>query len=124
MAKWIPTESDLIQIEDWIAEGMTEGTIHKQFGVCQSVWYSRKRERPEIAQAILRGKTRDEEVCMNILRQRALDDKYRGSLTALIFYGKINFGWNDGSRNDSTKIKPSSVKFKEIGTDGNTGSST
>ena len=120
MAKWIPSEDDLIKIEDWIAEGMTEGTIHRQFGIHQTTWYTRKRDTPSINEAIFRGKTRDEEVCMNLLRQRAMDNSYRGSLTALIFYGKINHGWNDGTRVDN-KPKPSSVKFKQIKTDGNTG---
>lgn len=115
----MPTEEELQKIEKWASEGMTEGSMHRALGIGMSTWWTRKKELPTIQEAIRRGKSDDEQVCMNVLRQRALDDKYRGSLTALIFYGKITFGWNDGTRVDN-KPKPSSIKLREIETDANT----
>jgi len=113
MAKWTPNKQDLIDIEQWVADGMTEGSIHRKFGMSQGTWYSRKKDHPEIQEAIQAGKVRDQEVCMNRLRAIAFDDDKKGNLTALIFYGKINHGWNDGSRND-TSSKVTKVKLKKI----------
>ena len=108
---YVPPDDIHDKVREWIAAGNTQSSIHKALGICQSTWLKIKRNDPKLVEAIKDGKVSDELACMNRLRRIAFDDKHKGNLTALIFYGKINFGWNDGTRVDKSLDKPSKIKF-------------
>ena len=86
--KWIPKETDYQLIEDWCAEGINEGAIAMKLGIAPNTFALKKKEFPKIQDAINKGKFRDEELCVNLLRQIAFDFNHKGQMTALIFYLK------------------------------------
>jgi len=110
--KWIPTKEILEQLEHWASEGMTEGSMAKAVGLKPNTFSLKKRDFPEMGEAINRGKQDDEALCMNRLRMLAFDDKFRGNLTALIFYGKVRFGWNDRQGQNPQIQLPKGIMLK------------
>lgn len=116
--KWIPTPDILAEVEVLVGQGMTEGSIALHLGIKPNTFTLKKREFPELADAVNSGKNIDESLCMNRIRSIAFNDDHRQHLTALMFYGKIRFGWNDRNDNTDKSVKPSKVGLNVIETNG------
>ena len=89
--KWIPSPEELARIEALAGSGMTQEEICLALGVGQDAYYDRKREIPEISQAIKSGKTK-----AHAMVHSALMAKVRsGDLGAIVWYEKSRRGMTD-----------------------------
>lgn len=109
---WTPSQTDLEKIERWTSEGMTETSIAAAFGITRRTFWKKKKDHPEIQESIDNGKTKDEQLCVNRLREFAFSDN-KNALSALIFYMKARHNWDDkaGQNNQSA---PKGVQLKQI----------
>lgn len=99
------TKENINKVEKLVAEGYTLKSIATAtFKVSQDTFAKWRKEHPELQRAIENGKNRDEQLCMNRLREIAFNDNHKQHLTALLAYGKIQHHWNDGSRLDQANV--------------------
>lgn len=100
-----PTPENLREAENSIAQGYTLQSIALSiFKVSVDTFAKWRKEHPELEAALQRGKHRDEQLCMDRLREIAFNDNHKQHLTALLAYGKIKHRWNDGSRLDDAAV--------------------
>jgi hypothetical protein len=89
-------EIDAKEVERLAGEGQAEYQIAASLGVCQDTLAARKRDVPEIAEALERGKRAARQLVETTAFQCALkakhDHRYQ---TSLIFWLKTQAGWKD-----------------------------
>lgn len=78
-------------IERWASLGLTDEQIAHQIGVCRQTLSEKKRDIPEISDAIKRGRALGIEEVADALKQKA----QAGDTGAMIFYLRSKGGWSD-----------------------------
>src|SRR5262245_11297241 len=63
--------AELERITELAAKGCTEEGIRRLLGMARGEWRQRKKEDPELKDAIAAGRSLDLQECMNVLRQAA-----------------------------------------------------
>ncbi len=91
--KWIPGYEQIDEIKTMAENGLTEGQIAESMGVCQDTFIERKKEYPEIVEALQKGKASGINRVSNALFEAASG----GNITAQIFYLKCRAGWKETS---------------------------
>jgi len=84
-------ELDLQQVEDLAAQGLTIEQISTCLGVSERVFYQRKSESAEVAEAVKRGRERGVAFAASQLQNMIA----QGNLGAVIFYLKAKGGWSE-----------------------------
>ena len=96
-------EIDPKEVEKAAAEGLVEYQIAKELGICADTFTARKKENPEIAEALKRGKQaargRIENVAFKCALKAEGDSRYQ---TSLIFWLKAQAGWKERSHIEVT----------------------
>ena len=112
---WVPNKKDCAFITEQIGKGITEGSLMNYFGVSTETWTRRKREYPELQEAILEGKRSDLELVQNEIRFLAFDRSNRQQVNAMRFYYEICHKKveRDKERREQ-KLLPSGVIFSPI----------
>lgn len=112
---WECTPEILAKIEEQAKLGVTEANIARNVGLHPSTFSEKKKNHPEIEEAIKKGGAKGEQLATGALWNMMTDPKSKGHVTAVIFYLKTKHGWNDGSRLQTTETTaPSGVKFEII----------
>lgn len=94
------TPEILQQIEQMAAKGVTEAQIAQLVDLHPNTFSAKKKEHPEIGEAIKRGKAQGAEYAVGILRQAMNLDAVNNpklwgpKLSATIFYLKTQCGWS------------------------------
>jgi hypothetical protein len=70
------------EIESWANEGYTEAMIYHRIGVSHDTFYRWKRERPELAEALKRGKAGPDQMVKNALLTAALGYEFEEQAVA------------------------------------------
>lgn len=83
------TPEVLAEIEDLTGKGMTQQQIHYYYGMSGNTWYKLVRKKPEIREALNRGKPRAYKYVVGKLME--LIEK--GCVAATIFWLKTQGGW-------------------------------
>ena len=101
-----PSEKDLMQIEDMVARGATEGAIAGYFGVSRCTYLARKKEYPIIQESIERGFARGELFVTSQLWKIICDPKSKSHAAALMFWLRARAGWKEIESVKKTVDKP------------------
>lgn len=90
--KWL----DLGRVEELAAEGLTEGQIARQLGVCADTMTARKKDQAGVIEALARGRGKAIGTIENVAFQAAMkavdDPRYQ---TSMIFWLKCMAGWKE-----------------------------
>lgn len=92
--KWLKAEN-LLLLEGWARDGLTDEQIAKNIGITVSTYYEWKKKYPEISESLKKGKEVVDYQVENALLSSALD----GNTTAQIF-------WLKNCRPDKWRDKP------------------
>lgn len=114
--KWIVTPEILALVERRAKEGATEYKIAEEVGLAGPTFSTKKKEYPELAEAVRRGTEKVITQAQTKLYDIMMDDNHKGQLTALIFFLKCRAGWKDTTNNIilPENKAPKGMKFKLI----------
>ena len=93
------------QVERLAAQGLTNEQIYLSLGIGESTFYDRKKNEPEIEEAIKRGKAKGIAKITNALFENAS----KGNLGAQCFFLKNQAGWTDRPEYRDEPIKPITI---------------
>jgi predicted GTPase len=83
---WIPTPEILEQIKEMIQEGMNQEDIARCVGISSTTFFAKKKEYPEIQDAIDEAKAKLNKRVTSLLMTKVFDEKHPNHYQALIFY--------------------------------------
>ena len=100
-------KDNLILVEGWARDGLTEAQIAKNLGISVETFYKYKRQNVEFFEALKKGKEVVDYEVENALYKAAVN----GNVTAMIFWLKNRkpHGWKD--RKEATEIE---LQAKEL----------
>lgn len=94
------TDEMLPKIEELAGLGFTQENIYNYFGMSCDTWYKRVKEKPEIAEAIKRGKAKT----LANVTGKLMELVNQKNLGAIIFYLKTQHRWSE-NLNITTELK-------------------
>lgn len=109
--KWIPTPEILTRIENYKKRGITEYSIANLVGCSPATFAIRKREFPELVEALQRGESAGADEITAKLWEIAMNDKHRSQASILMFLAKSKYGFSDSVQPIETKEKPSGINL-------------
>lgn len=98
--KWLK-EENLLLLEGWARDGLTDEQIAKNIGITVSTFYEWKKKYPEISESLKKGKEVVDYAVENALLSSALE----GNTTAQIFWLKNRRPdkWRDKQKEETDK---------------------
>ena len=116
--KWIPQKEDIDQIEALASRFIKEEQIATILGIGQSTFVEKKKEFPELVEAIKRGRAK---VAVN-LSNKLYEQAMGGNTAILIFLAKAIMGLRENDpmvQSNQTVLVRVDGKTFEFGKDGN-----
>jgi|GEM_PF-490147 len=97
LKKQPPTDA-AARIEEYAADGFTVPGIAGKLGVAKSTLQNWMQENAELADALSRGRAKEEHALSKRLYRIAMESDDKAAVTACIFLLKGKFGWREGER--------------------------
>jgi len=90
-----PTKDQLLHIEQLSREGKTLETIAGVFGMTARTLQTRRKQVPELQEAISKGKAAATDIVVGMLWKMILDEGHKGHVSSVFFYLKTQAGWSE-----------------------------
>jgi len=101
-----PIPIDIEKVATLASQGLNKAQVAGVIGLCESQWYVREEQNPEIAEAYKRGKAKGVLAISNALFEQARS----GNITAQIFFLKCKGDWRENKRIEITGADGGPIK--------------
>lgn len=111
--KWILTPEILETIRDCALKGVTEANIARIVGLHPTAFSTKKKEFPEIEEAIKDAQSRGECEVVGYLWNIIRDPNHKNNFPAMLFYLKTKHRWRETEPQDEKQGLPTGVTFQQ-----------
>lgn len=110
--KWVLTPKILEQISELASRGVTEASIARLVGLAPTSFSAKKKEYPEIDEAIRQAHAKGESEVVSYLWDIIHNPSHKNHFAALQFYLKCKHNWGVDATEESKPGLPTGVDFK------------